>query len=145
MKSLIFLVLAVVLTYVEAHARGPAVEDFVGIESEQQDVTPEGTEALFNFEKDVKDYQNRPAETTQAVIVKKPVAGQNPAQNTSWPLSAWFGVAIVLALPLITWVLTMGHLKKRAAARTTQELPSNVTPLPTRTRTEEKDDIKKAS
>jgi hypothetical protein len=134
MKSLILLVLITTLSISASLARGPAVEDFVGIENEQPDVTPEGTEALFNFDKDVQ---------AQAVIVKKATAPA-PDQQSPWPLSAWFGVLIILAMPVVTWMLTMGHLKKQAA-EAKSEVVNNVTPLPVRSRSEEKDDIKKAS
>lgn len=142
MKSLIFLVLATLLTLTGAYARKPAVEDFVGVESEHPDVTPEGTEALFNFESDVKQYQGRPAQAPQAVVNQR--HSTTPTQQTSWPLSAWFGALVVLVLPFITWMLTMRHLKSRQT-QAASELPSNVTQLPSRARTEEKDDIKKAS
>lgn len=145
MKSLILLVLATTLTMSATLARGPAVEDFVGIENQEPDVTPEGTEALFNFEQEVAEYKNKPE--TQAVINKKPVKTQTTSPSSSgWPLSTWFGILVVLAMPVLTWILTMGHLKRQSAAiNGGSDATNNVTPLPVRAKSEEKDDIKKAS
>jgi hypothetical protein len=145
MKSLILLVLASTLTLSASLARGPAVEDFVGIENQEPDVTPDGTEALFNFEQEVKEYKDKPQ--TQAVINRKPLKAQTTSTTASgWPLSAWFGILVVLAMPVLTWILTMGHLKRQSAATSSAPAETNnVTPLPTRAKSEEKDDIKKAS
>ena len=146
MKSLIFFALTLTLTATGSLARGPAVEDFVGIESETPDVTPEGTEALFNFEQDVANYQTQPAKKSEAVIVHHPTS-KMVKQTNSWPVSAWLGVFVILGLPVVTWLLTMRHLKARKLASYSETLPHNVTALPTRseTVTETKDDIKKAS
>lgn len=145
MKSLVLFAFTLSLTVSGSFARGPAVEDFVGIESETPDVTPEGTEALFNFEQDVAKYQNQPAKKSEAVIVHHPTS-QMGAQTSSWPMSAWMGVFVVLGLPVVTWVLTMRHLKARklTTVSTSETLPDNVTVLPTRAKTTD-EKIKKAS
>ncbi|MBY0518625.1 MAG: hypothetical protein K2P81_17070 [Bacteriovoracaceae bacterium] len=145
MKSLIFLVLAIVLTLSgAAHARKPAVEDFVGIESETPDVTPEGTEALFNFQDDVKEFAKKPNQPAQAIVQQKNISSPKTT-NGSWPIATWLGVLVVLALPFVTWMLTMRHLKTASTTATpVADLPSNVTPLPVR-ETKKDDDIKKAS
>ncbi|MFP5490773.1 MAG: hypothetical protein ACLGG0_04690 [Bacteriovoracia bacterium] len=146
MKSLSFLILAIVLTLTGTHARGPAVEDFVGIENQEPDVTPEGTHALFNFQEDVKSYQERPADQKSNVEIRKAPEAKPTTTATvpssAWPLSAWFGALVILALPVVTWSLTMRHLKKDEAVA---DLPDNVTPLPTRTQKTDEDKIKKAS
>jgi hypothetical protein len=146
MKSLCFLIFAVVLTLSGSFARGPAVEDFVGIENQEPDVTPEGTHALFNFQEDVKSYQDRPADQKSNVeLVKTPeaqITTTATVPSSTWPLSAWFGALVILALPAVTWSLTMRHLKKAEAVT---DLPNNVTPLPTRTQKTDEDEIKKAS
>jgi len=145
MKSLVLFAFTLSLTVSGSFARGPAVEDFVGIESETPDVTPEGTEALFNFEQDVAKFQNRPAKKSEAVIIHHPTSKMG-AQTASWPLSAWMGVFVVLALPVVTWVLTMRHLKARkyTTVSTSEALPDNVTVLPTRAKTSD-EKIRKAS
>jgi hypothetical protein len=146
MKSLSFLILAIVLTITGSYARGPAVEDLVGIENQEPDVTPEGTHALFNFQEDVKSYQERPAAQKSNVEIRKAPEAQSTTTATvpssAWPLSAWFGALVILALPVVTWSLTMRHLKKEEAVA---DLPDNVTPLPTRTQKTDEDKIKKAS
>jgi hypothetical protein len=146
MKSLVFFALTLTLTATGSYARGPAVEDFVGIESETPDVTPEGTEALFNFEQDVAMYQNQPAKKSEAVIVHHP-SSKMGQQTQSWPVSAWLGVFVILGLPVVTWLLTMRHLRVRKVANDSETLPQNVTALPARPKAvaETKDDIKKAS
>ena len=146
MKSLIFFALTLILTAAGSFARGPAVEDFVGIESETPDVTPEGTEALFNFEQDVTKYQNRPVKKSEAVIVHHPTSKMGQRAQ-SWPVSAWMGVFVILGLPVVTWMLTMRHLKARKEATYSETLPHNVTALPPRPKAvaQTKDDIKKAS
>ena len=146
MKSLIFFALTLTLTATGSFARGPAVEDFVGIESETPDVTPEGTEALFNFEQDVAKYQNQPPKKSEAVIVHHPTS-KMAQQTQAWPVSAWMGVFVILGLPVVTWVLTMRHLKASKVATYSDTVPNNVTVLPTRAKpaAESKDDVKKAS
>jgi hypothetical protein len=146
MKSLVFFALALTLAATGSFARGPAVEDFVGIESETPDVTPEGTEALFNFEQDVAKYQNQPPKKSEAVIVHH-LESKKGQQTSSWPLSAWLGVFVVLGLPVVTWLLTMRHLRANNVATSGDALPNNVTSLPTRAKAApaSDDDIKKAS
>ncbi len=145
MKSLIFLVLAIVLTLSgAAHARKPAVEDLVGIESETPDVTPEGTEALFNFQVDVKEFNQKTNTPTQAVVQKKNIPSSQQT-NGSWPIANWLGVLVVLALPFVTWMLTMRHLKNASTATLpVADLPTNITPLPLRENKKDSE-IKKAS
>lgn len=150
MKSLIFLFFVVVLTVAGVHARGPAVEDFVGIENQEPDVTPEGTHALFNFQAEVQSFNEGGAKPSSVEIrrVDRPQPAPAPVSSSSgWPLSTWFGALVVLALPVVTWSLTMRHLKVPAAPAVTADttLPDNVTPLPTREAKKDSDDIKKAS
>lgn len=147
MKSLIFLFFIVVLTVTGGHARGPAVEDFVGIENQEPDVTPEGTHALFNFQAEVENFKKEGPRPSAVEIRKVETLQQAPApvtSSTSWPLSTWFGALVVLALPVVTWSLTMRHLKTQPVATQTS-LPDNVTPLPAREAKKPVEDIKKAS
>lgn len=147
MKSLTFLFFIVVLTVTGGHARGPAVEDFVGIENQEPDVTPEGTHALFNFQAEVETFKKEGSKPATVEIRKVEALQQAPApvtSSTSWPLSTWFGALVVLALPVVTWSLTMRHLKTQPVATETV-IPDNVTPLPTREAKKPVEDIKKAS
>ncbi len=142
MKSVIYLCLAALLTYTGAHARGPAVEDFVGIDIEEQDSTPAGTHALFNFEQELTDVKPNQA-PTQAVISKTELKASTPVSETG-PWAQWFGIIVILSLPVVTWSLTMKHLNKH----TEEALPDNVTVLPIKSKDKvvgSDDKIKKAS
>ena len=141
MKSAIYLFFATILTLSVAQARGPAVEDFVGIDIEQQDITPTGTHALFNFEQELSKAGTTSETTTQALIIKTELKAAPPASETS-PWGQWFGITVILLLPVVTWSLTMRHLNKK----TSEALPDNVTVLPVRAKEKsEADNIKKAS
>ena len=87
-----------------ANGRGPAVEDFVGIETEQTEFVPQGTESLFNFEKDLAAKAKAP----QKPIVR---AAEAPKNYTSTVLAA----AFLLGLPLVSWLLVLQHLKRKAS------------------------------
>lgn len=141
MKSAIYVLVLSTLTLTSALARGPAVEDFVGVEIEQPDLTPAGTHALFNFEEELSEAKaNQPA--TQAVITKTELRAASTTETSPW--SQWFGIIVILALPVVTWSLTMRHLNKR----TEEVLPDNVAIFPVKAKEKApavNDDIKKAS
>lgn len=142
MKSVIYVFVLSALTLSTASSRGPAVEDFVGVEIEQPDLTPAGTHALFNFEQELTEAKTEPS-TAQAMITKTPLRAAAPASETS-PWAQWFGIIVILALPVVTWSLTMRHLNQR----TEEVLPDNVAIFPVRSKDKmasESDDIKKAS
>lgn len=136
------LMLALSLTAV---ARRPAVEDFVGVESETPDVTPTGAETLYNFSQEVQDFQT----DGPRVVVRHPRAvSEMPLAAVSSATPLWFGAAFVLCLPMITWLVMARHLKQREA-RAAAATASNVTDLAAR-RAEKQaqdsssDEIKKA-
>ncbi len=142
MKSVIYVLLLITLSFSTAIARGPAVEDFVGIEIEQPDLTPTGTHALFNFEQELTEVKAEQA-PTQAVISKTDLKAASPTSESS-PWAQWFGIVVILALPVVTWSLTMRHLNKR----TEEVLPDNVAIFPVKPKEKvaaSNDDIKKAS
>ena len=120
-----------------AQGRKPAVEDFVGIEIDHQEVTPQGTESLYNLEQDLKgleDKKNKPATKQNAVI----------SESKNWSMTTIFGISLVLGLPLAVWLLIMSHMKKKASL----ESASNIEVLEKyRKEREKKSDqsIKKAS
>lgn len=152
MKAFVYMILLAGMTLADAWARKPAVEDFVGIESEQPDLTPAGTHVLFDFEKEVAGHAAKsPAleapESRVTVLRSPPQEPQYtaaPVSPEAWPLSAWFGALVVLAMPIVTWGLTMLQLKRQR--RRDVALPSNVTVLkPREQQTAAGDDIKKAS
>lgn len=144
--SFALLILMISISAQSAVGRKPAVEDFVGVEYDSQNVVPTGTETLFNFSKDVKDYQSQP---TQPIVRYAQKQSQENAPVSSEGLPIWFGITFVLSLPIITWVVMSQHLKSREAAAAAA-LPSNVTDLAARraekqAETSTDDDVKKAS
>lgn len=113
--------------------RAPAVEDFVGIEVEQEAPTPQGTEVLFNFEQDLKSYTTKPAEA--------PATSMSSGKTSPTTL---FGLVFALGLPLMIWFMIMSHLKKKAS----MESASNIEVLENyRKQREQKkeEEIRKAS
>lgn len=91
-----------------AVGRKPAVEDFVGIEFEEKQVAPQGTESLYNLEQDIQRIESQPKKQKETRI------GQSQKQE-SWGMKAIFGISLALGLPLIIWLLVMSHLKKKAS------------------------------
>lgn len=91
-----------------AQGRKPAVEDFVGIEVDQPEGTPQGTEGLFNFEKDIDKFEN----------TKGSSSGVAPAVNTktqdSSDLTTALVIAFMLGLPGMIWFFMMSNLRKKA-------------------------------
>jgi hypothetical protein len=104
------LTFAILILSFQTLARSPAVEDFVGIEVEQIEATPHGSETLFNLEQDLQKIeivrQNGPIE------VATPPLKAAPAEPMS--AGAIFGIALILGLPLISWLLVMNHLRQKA-------------------------------
>ena len=118
-----------------AYARGPAVEDFAGIEMEGPDSPPQGTEGLFNFEKEMKDFSDNQQKTNSATV--------SAQSHGSTDFAAYAGYSIILLLPLISWMLVLNHLKAQARAQNA----SNLQVLENYRKEKEKkqEDIKKAS
>lgn len=84
MKTSKLLIICILLTSAfQAIARKPAVEDFVGVETETYEVTPPGTEVSFNLGNHIVDSTNQ----------------------SFWAQNAFsFGVtATLLALPFLMW------------------------------------------
>lgn len=94
-------------------ARGPAVEDFVGIEVEETPANLHGAELLYNLEQDVhliSQVDNTP-ETVAAGPVSKP-----------WTTSAFFALIFLLGLPLLTWSIAMNYFRKKAQVESAANL-----------------------
>lgn len=89
-----------------AQNRSPAVEDFVGIEVEHPESTPQGTEPLFNFEQDLTKHANNQNRPENLSTTKTPKA---------WSIFSIIGVTLGLGLPIIIWLMLMGHLRKQAS------------------------------
>lgn len=91
-----------------AQGRKPAVEDFVGIEVEHPESAPQGTENLFNFEKDMDQYQNAVTSSDQK-LTSAPMTS-----NNSNEVFRYFGVVLLLALPAVLSLLVMKRMKNKA-------------------------------
>lgn len=93
-----------------AQGRAPAVEDFVGIEVEEANVTPQGTESLYNLEQDLTKYHSQ-----ENTATKEAPARFSQGSSRSVDASTIFTVSVVMGLPLMIWFLIMAHLKKKAS------------------------------
>jgi uncharacterized membrane protein YciS (DUF1049 family) len=120
-----------------AQGRKPAVEDFVGIEVDQGEVTPAGSEVLYNLEQDlqkINDQKNKAA----------PKATLAVAESKAWSMSTIVGISFFLGLPLMIWLIMMSYLKKKASV----ESASNIEVLEKYRKDREKkleENIRKAS
>lgn len=115
MPTRLFLLCFLVVNSQSLLARGPAVEDFVGVEVEETHRTPHGAELLYNLERDmslIAKIDAPPAQTTTA---------QN-YQNKAWTTSAIFTLVTLLGLPLLIWSGLMSYFRKKSA----QEHASNI-------------------
>lgn len=117
-------------------SRGPAVEDFVGMDVEEPVFEPQGTEALFNFEKEIVRFEEN----------KSKPFNDNQASGAPSNTLTMFTFAIILGLPGLIWLMMMNHLKSRARA----ESANNIEVLETYRKKREasanaKEEIKKVS
>ena len=117
---MIFRRLGLVLLFMSVSAysqgRGPAVEDFVGIELEPTEATPHSNDSLYNLEQDIikiEDQKKRP--------VKENTAKKNPPHQ-DLGTSILLGISLVLGFPLVLWFFVMSKLKQKAS----QESASNI-------------------
>jgi hypothetical protein len=92
-----------------AQGRGPAVEDFVGIDIEHPEGTPQGTEGLFNFEKQIDNFEKIKDRPT----TKKPTTETLEAKEPNSVTTA-VAIAFILGLPCLIWFLMMNHLRQKA-------------------------------
>ena len=99
-----------------AQGRKPAVEDFVGIEIEETQVTPQGTESLYNLEADMNRLEEK-KKNPPAKIQAETIAPAKP-----WSKSTLFGISLVVGLPLLLWLMVMSHLKKKASVESASNI-----------------------
>jgi hypothetical protein len=92
-----------------ARGRGPAVEDFVGIEVEHPEGTPQGTEGLFNFENDIHKFEKVKSQFNQTVKPQVTSQAEGPSDTATTVV-----IFFVLGLPGIIWFLMMHHLRQKA-------------------------------
>ena len=98
-----------------AQARKPAVEDFVGIEVDHPENAPQGTEGLFNFEKDIHKFQNKQVPLADS---KKTFQSATPNPNTLLMVT----VALIFSLPAIIWMMMMHNLRQKAHAESASNI-----------------------
>ncbi len=91
-----------------AQGRKPAVEDFVGIEVDQPEGTPQGTEGLFNFEKDIDKFEHTKGSSSGVVTAV------NTKTQDSSDLTTALVIAFMLGLPGMIWFLMMSNLRQKA-------------------------------
>jgi hypothetical protein len=99
------LAVLVLLQVQPAFSRGPAVEDFVGIEVDHPEQTPQGTEGLFNFEKEITQYETK--KNTSAQTATSPTSASSDSKMM-------ITFTLILLLPMMIWGLFMYKLKHRA-------------------------------
>ncbi len=100
-----------------AVGRKPAVEDFVGIEIDHPESTPQGSESLVNLEKDIETI------SAEAYTVKKPKKTfETQPEPINWSVTNTMAIVLILGLPLFSWLFVMNRLRKRAGV----ESASNV-------------------
>lgn len=102
--------LLVVTQVAFAQGRGPAVEDFVGIEIDHPAGTPQGTEGLFNFEKDMDKFEKTKGQAFNSAKTDTSA----PAQEGPSPVTTAVTVAFILGLPAFIWFMMMNHLRQKA-------------------------------
>lgn len=93
-----------------AQGRAPAVEDFVGVETQDYAVTTEGTEVFFNFDQNT---------VTSNTSTKQEMPSQFPF---------WVFVAFV-TLPFIMWLginRSLNQPSTRVVLEESQQIPENV-------------------
>jgi hypothetical protein len=117
------LILFTFMTTQAAFSRGPAVEDFVGIEmDEPKNTTPQGTEVLFNFEKEIRNHNEKSPEldgkglTVRTASETSVITASSPSSSFSVGTSTFFGIVFILTLPLLSWLMVMNHLRRKAGA-----------------------------
>lgn len=101
-----------------AQGRKPAVEDFVGIEIEHPESTPQASESLVNLEKDIQTIH---AEAYTSVKTK-PAKFSEPEASAPWSVTNTMAIVMLMGLPFMTWLMVMNRLRKKATA----ESASNV-------------------
>ena len=99
--------------------RRPAVEDFVGIEVDHPETTPQGTDSLVNLEKDIQTIHAE-AYTSVKSSPKKEVF--STSSELPWSVTNIVSVFMLMTLPLFVWFVVMNRLRKKASV----ECASNV-------------------
>ena len=97
-----------------AQGRKPAVEDFVGIEVDEPQVMPQGTESLYNLEQDLSKLEVKSQQ--------KDAPAPAPETVKAFDHRIIFGVSLVFGLPLMVWFFVMAHLKRKASVESASNI-----------------------
>ncbi len=133
-KFIIF-VLAVTLSF-SSFARKPAVEDFVGVETETYSETPAGTEVSFNFGNHINknnSYLRQPGNSNLFSFLTF-------LAFAALPFILWYGITNAISEPR---QVTTAKTSPNTEAQTVT--PAEVTNLEDYRNTEKEEDVKKAS
>ncbi len=105
-----FIILSLLLSgHVWGVDRKPAVEDFVGIEIDHPETTPQGTDSLVNLEKEIQTI------SAEAYTVKAPKKSMTSQPSPIiWSATNTIAFVLFLGLPLFSWLFVMNRLRKRA-------------------------------
>lgn len=104
-----------------APGRSPAVEDFVGLEVEHIEATPNANEPLINLEREINQIESaRKSGTVKAAPVStiKPLS---PVTDTT-SFSTILALVFILGLPMISWIMVMNHMRKKASAESVSNI-----------------------
>lgn len=115
MSTRLFLFCFLIVNSQPLFARGPAVEDFVGVEVEEAHSTPHGAELLYNLERDMSLIAKIDTPETQTTTTQS-------YQKKAWTTSTVFTLVTLLGLPLLIWSGLMSYFRKKSA----EEHASNI-------------------
>jgi hypothetical protein len=102
--------------YSFAQGRKPAVEDFVGIEIEDQESIPQGTEGLFNFEKDMETYKSPKKKEVSKTTTT------DFSSHSSMGLLSIMAIAFIFCLPIASWFMAMNKFRQKAKEATASNI-----------------------
>lgn len=103
--------------------RSPAVEDFIGIEIEHPDTSPQGKESLYNLEQDLQDLEKVEAKAYQpGVQTPKEHQVQSSPQFTQWNMTNIVAWTLLLILPLMSWYMALTHLRRKASVESASNI-----------------------
>lgn len=98
-----------------SEARKPAVEDFVGIEVDEAEATPNSSDTLFNLEQDMSKLEE------SRTNPPKPAPQIAQTKNVMSPFSI-LGIMMAIGLPMVVWLMVMSHMRKKASVESASNL-----------------------
>lgn len=111
--SLLLLTLSFLSFSALGNGRAPAVEDFVGIEVDHVESTPQGTESLYNLESDLKKVGDSGSQTAPVVASQK---------EFMWDGLTVTAVGFLAILPMFACLFFMRRLRKKASVESASNI-----------------------